>query len=200
MSTKSGVPAAAAADPPIEAIPLSEPAPTVTRYQQLAEEFMAALNEVTSIIPKLEAAHVSTSNFVRSHQSVPIEFLATAVAGVERNVELQNLNKLDLVIGRDTLQFLEAFKPVLDVVTAFGRDLQFTMNSRKASLAADALQVYYIAKGLVRDPGSAPLAAVVANLKRDLNRPGRPKVSPAAKKAALAAANAQSAPQEVKVS
>src|SRR5437763_747783 len=60
--------------------------------------------------------------------------------------------------------------------------LKFTMSSRKATLAADALQIYSIIKGLARDPGSAGIASFVANLKRDLGRRGRPKGSVAAAK------------------
>jgi len=197
MSTKSGTPAVPPAQTAVE-LPIPVPDPTatvtVTHYQQLAAEFMAALDEIATIIPKLEAAHFTTANFVRSHQNVPIEFLATAVAAVEQTPELQGVKKLDLFAARDTLQFIDAFRPVVDKFTAFAKSLQFTMSSRKASLAADALQIYYIAKGVARDPNSAGLASLIANMKRDLGRRGRPKVSTAAKKAAVAAAAAATAP------
>ena len=51
------------------------PTPTVTHYQQVAAEFMSALDEISQIIPKLEAIHVSTANLVRSRLNVPNEFL-----------------------------------------------------------------------------------------------------------------------------
>lgn len=130
--------------------------------------------ETPQIIPKLEAAHISTANFVRSHLYVPIEFLATATAAGEQTAELQGVKKLDVDSARDTLQFIHAFRPVLDKVSAFAKNLQFTLNSRKASLASEALQIYDIAKGLARDPNSAPVASLVANMKRDLGRRGRP--------------------------
>ncbi len=138
------------------------PSPTITHYQQLATEFMAALDEIAQIIPKLEAAHISTANFVRSHLNVPIEFLATATAAVEQTAELQGVKKLDVASARDTLQFIDAFRPVLDKVSAFAKNLQFTLNSRKASLASEALQIYDIAKGLARDPNSATVVSLVA--------------------------------------
>lgn len=162
--------------------------PTVTHYQQLAAEFTAALEEIAALIPKLEAHHVSTDKFVRSHQNVPIEFLATVIAAVEQTPELQGVKKLDVLEGRDTLQFIEAFRPVLDRVAAFARNLQYTMASRKASLAADSLQIYNIAKGIARDPNSAAVASLVANMKRDLGRRGRPKLSTLARKQAATAA------------
>lgn len=107
-----------------ETTPLEVPAtPTVTHYQQLAAEFSAALDGIVAVIPKLEPAHVSTVNFVRSHVNVPIEFLATAVAGVEQSAELQAVKKLDVSTARDTLQFIEAFRPIVDRVNAFVKDL-----------------------------------------------------------------------------
>lgn len=154
--------------------------PTVTHYQQLADEFSKALDDIAAIIPKLEAQHPATANFVRSHLNVPTEFLATAIAAVEQTPELQGVNKLDVTAARDTLQFIEAFRPVQDKVTAFANSLKFTMASRKASLAADSLQIYSIAKGIARDPGAAAVASLVSNLKRDLGRRGRAKGSAAA--------------------
>src|SRR5205085_9912093 len=158
--------------------------PTVTHYQQLADDFSKALDEIAAIIPKLEAQHPATANFVRSHLNVPTEFLATAIAAVEQTPALQGVEKLDVTAARDTLQFIEAFRPVQDKVTAFANSLKFTMASRKASLAADALQIYSIAKGVARDPGAASVASLVSNLKRDLGRRGRPKSSAAAPKPA----------------
>ncbi len=49
-------------------------------------------------------------------------------------------------------------------MTSFANSLKFTMASRKATLAADALQVYSIAKGIARDPGAAAVASLVSNL------------------------------------
>lgn len=188
MTTKPATPAANAATTADGTTPEATPSatPTITFYQQLADEFMKELDDIAPIIPQLEASHISTANFVRSHLNVPNEFLATAIAAVEQTPALQAVNKLDVLAGRDTLQFIEAFRPVLDKVSAFTNALKFTIASRKASLAADSLQIYDIAKGLARDPGSAAIASVVANMKRDLGKRGRPKVAAALRKAASA--------------
>ncbi len=166
----------ASADAPLDGttpeVPLT---PTITHYQQLADAFMKDLDDIASVIPQLEASHISTATFVRTHLNIPNQFLATAIAAVEQTPALQGVNKLDVLAARDTLQFIEAFRPVLDKVSAFANSLRFTMNSRKASLALDALQIYDIAKGVARDPGSAAVASLVANMKRDLGRAGRRK-------------------------
>jgi hypothetical protein len=92
------------------------------------------------------------------------------------------VKKLDVAAARDTLQFIDAFRPVLDKVLAFAKNLQYTLNSRKATLAVDSLQIYDIAKGLARDRRSATVEALVANMKRDLGKRGPVKRGPALKK------------------
>lgn len=163
--------------------PPDTPTPTITHYQQIAAEFMAALDEIAQIIPKLAAAHVSTANLVRSRLNVPNQFLATVTAAVVQVPELQAMQKLDVNEALDTLQFLEAFRPVRDKVDAFATNLKYTMDSRKADLATKALLTYDVAKGLARDPNSATIAALVANMKRDLGRRGRPKTPLAVRRA-----------------
>ena len=182
MATTTG---AAAVEPP-EGTPTT-PTPTVTHYQQLADAFMRDLDEISSSIPKLEAEHITTASFVKTHQNVPNQFLATVISAVEQTVELQGVRKLDPVAARDTLQFIEAFRPVFDKVTAFARNLQFTLKSRKATLVLDSLQIYHIAKGIARDANSAALASLVDNMQRDLGRRGRNKVPPAVRKAIASA-------------
>jgi len=191
--------ATAAAEPPDGTPtppPDQPPTPTITYYQQLAAQFMAALDEIAEIIPKLEGTNVVTAEFVRSYQNVPIEFLATTTSAVEQSPEFQSLKKLDVIMARDRLQFIEAFRPVLDKVSAFTKNLQFTLNSRKALLGFESLQVYDIAKAFARDRKDKTVAALVAVMRRDLNRAGRPRKSQAkAKKAAQASDTGAPAPR-----
>jgi hypothetical protein len=208
MSTQSTNPTATAV-PAEGTTPEVIITPTLTRAQELADQFMAELDRIAGIIPKLEVAHISTAGFVRAHQSVPIPFLVSSVAAVEQTPELQGLNKLKLPETREALQFIEAFRPVVDKMHAFARNLLFTMNSRKALVASEALHIYNIAKRISGDASSAALATHVENMKRDLGRPGRPRVprevrkaareaGEAAKKATLAAAKNPAAVKSTK--
>jgi hypothetical protein len=164
------------------------PTPTVTYYQQLAEHFSKALDEIAALIPQMEGERPATADFIRSHQNIPIVFLGTAIAAVEQVPELQDVRKLDVARARDTLQFIEAFRPMLDKFTRIEKSLAFTLGSRKANLAADALQIYAIAKGVARDPDASTAASIVQNLKRDLGRASALGAAAAAKRKALAAA------------
>jgi hypothetical protein len=161
---------------PSEASPPETPVtPTVTYYQQLANDFMKSLDTIAAVIPKLEASHVSTTSFVRSHANIPTQFIATSIAVVEQTPVLQRLAKFDVDGARNALQFLDAFHAVCDKVMAFEKSLKYTLASTKAVVAKDSLRNYSILKTLAKDPGSADLGSHVANLKRDLGKRGRPR-------------------------
>ncbi|HYI08452.1 MAG TPA: hypothetical protein VEK57_05240 [Thermoanaerobaculia bacterium] len=186
-STNSGTEVVNPAAEPASLEPLT---PTITHYQQLAANFSAALDEIAADLPKLEDEHVSTVNFVRSHLNVPLAFIATVIAVVEQTPALQGVGMLDVTEARDTLQLIEAFRPMLDKVTAFEKTVELTVNSRLASLGNGALQMYYLVKGLARDPKNAAARALASKLKRELNRPGRPSVTTTARKRNASAAEA----------
>jgi hypothetical protein len=171
MSTKDNITSAQAANGGAAIVTVEPPVtPTVTHYQQLASAVMVAIDDLATIMPPLEQRHFSTADFARTHVNISNDFLATVISAVEQTPDLQMVNKLDVTLGRDTLQFLEAFRPVFDKVTAFRKNLGFTMMARKADLVASTLQIYDIAKGMSRDANSAALSSHVENMKRDLGR------------------------------
>jgi hypothetical protein len=190
MSTKSissrpERPEAAAEDPGgAVIIPETEPpSPTLTHYQRLANEFEAALENIIKVIPKLEQPHPTTAQFVRTHRNIPIPFISTAVAGMDRHAELRPIGR-NPEQSRDTLQLDEAFRPIVDRVSHFLQNLEFTLDSRMAILGADALQAYCLAKAFGRDPGGAHMLQLAEDLKRALGQRGPKKDL---KKAALKA-------------
>lgn len=168
---------------------------TVTQYQQLAERLLAGLAELAAIAPSLDPDDAANVEFTRRHLNVPVPFLATAVFAVERNPELQAAQKLNVPFGRDTLQFLDAYRPVLDAARVFLDRLTLAYQTRQAALTIQALHVYDIAKSVDRDARSPELSAAVENMKRDLGRKGARRVVPvevrqAAKEAAARASAA----------
>lgn len=149
--------------------------PSLTAHQLLAAEIMRDLDAIAARIPYLESPHPSKAAFVRSHGNVPIPFLRTATATVEQTPELERVTKLTPELGHDTLQFVDAFRAVIDHFFAIGRRLKFTVASRRAHLAFLSLQIYTITQGLARDGRNPGIAAHVANLRRDLGPRGRPR-------------------------
>jgi hypothetical protein len=155
--------------------PSTIPTPTPTHYEQVAAQVLSALAELAKLFPTLEGEHPLTATFVRTHQNVPLEFIQTVTFAVASTPALQGVNKFDVAQGRDVVQFVQAFRPVYDELTRLARTLKFTMDARRASMAADSLQIYNIAKGIARDPNSTDVVSHVENMKRDLGRKKRPK-------------------------
>lgn len=146
---------------------------TVTYHQDLAAEVIRALDEIERNLPVPTPSRATPPNFVRSHVNIPFDFLGSAIAAVDATPDLQVIHRLDVEHARETLQFIEAFRPVADRVDALQQVLRSALSSSKASLAADALQIYAIAKGFARDLQGTDSAVHVENMRRDLGRTGR---------------------------
>lgn len=147
----------------------------LTASDELAARFGAALNVAISLIPQWEPRHNETKAFVRKYTPFSNDVITSTIAAVEANPELANTKKFDVAQARAALQFLNAFRPIIDQVDELRTNLRFTYFSIKARVMADALQTYAIANGIGRDPSSAGVAAHAANIKRDLKRPGTKK-------------------------
>jgi hypothetical protein len=163
--------------------PVDPDTPTQTYYQQLVGEFMVAFDQMLVIIPKLEAAAAASAKSVRANLGVPDAFCATAITAVEQLPELAAVKTAHAEQWRNRLQFLEAFRPLDDKVTSFGRLLKHALRAVKSSLATELLQMYRIAQGHASDGRSPAVEAHVAAMKRDLARKSATKAERDARKA-----------------
>ena len=167
--------------PPVEPGSDAPATLTVTYYRQLAAYVSTVIDEVSVIIPGLLGPVVPRGRSATAYLNVPMKFLGTTIHSVEQNVELQVIRKLDVHRGRDTLQLIEAFRPMRDKIRAFDRNLGHALNSRQSELALEALNTYAAAQSLARDESSSSLTAATDNMKRDLGRrgPKKKKTAPA---------------------
>jgi hypothetical protein len=144
--------------PQVPADPVPAQTPTITHYQQIAANLAKAIDDMLALIPSFVEAHPDTTQFVRTHQNVPLTFIATAVAAVEANPELKG-GTFDATEARDTLQFIDAFRPMADRLSAAAKNLTFSINSRKANAGSGALEVYAIAKRVALNPLSTTVSS-----------------------------------------
>lgn len=107
--------------------------------------------------------------------NVPVPFLSTAIGVTEDTPGIAATGPLAPAEGRDTLQYMDAFRQVDNKLGALKSHVRFTLMSRKAVLASQALQVYSRARNIARDQSDARMASHVENLKRDLGKRGRPR-------------------------
>ena len=159
--------------PPVDPSSGAPPTLTVTYYQQLVAHFFSVLDEITAALPRPDSTQqVRTPGFIRTHLNIPLVFLGSSLDAVEQLPELQAVNKVDPLEGRDTLQLIEAFRPLRNRVAAFELYLDNVLDARQVTLAVGALDTYDLVKSLARDKTNAPVAAANATLKRDLGRSG----------------------------
>ena len=142
----------------------------LTGSDEVAAQFIAALNTAIALIPAFEPKHAETLKFVKRYVSFGDDLITSAISAVENNAELAATKKFDVERARATYQFLTAFRPAIDIVDTLDANLKFTWQSRKAEVIADALRLFAAAKGLGHDPASADVAAHAENMKRDLKR------------------------------
>ena len=161
--------------------PAAPPTPTITYYQQLADNAVKAIDALAAAMPPLEASHPLTADFVRSHRNIPPSSIAEAVAIVEQHPELLATNKLPPTQSRDDLQFAEAFGPVGQKLIGTGEIVMFTVNAKLAGLTASGQQIRSVAEALSRDPGSSHLIPAASRLKKIFGkrRGSRKKPAPA---------------------
>jgi hypothetical protein len=136
--------------------PLESPSPTVTAAERLASEIAEAIDAIAARIPQLEAPHPSTATGVRGARTVSREFIVSMIAAVEAMPELQSVHTFDPEEARATLQFIDAFRPIADRLAALLASVNYTVASRRAKVASAAMTTYAVARGLARDPESAP--------------------------------------------
>lgn len=147
--------------------------PRKTELELFRDEIMADLDAVAAKVEKFERWQFEPEEFVRAYINVPKVFLVSMVALVEQKGELAAMQKLDPAEGRETLEYAAAFAAVADRFEAIGKRLRRNMRSRLARLAAQAMQMYAIVKGLARYDQQLEFRATL--LARDLGPRGRPR-------------------------
>ena len=141
--------------------------PTLTRFQQLAGQLKTAIGAVMAEIPQFEAGHNGKARSISAHQTVPPEFIGTVAASIDP--QQIGANVFDPADAQNVLQFVEAFRPLVDEAVALASGLDAAVKSQYARVAAGALDAYAIEKRLART-GDASLKLRVQNMRRDLGR------------------------------
>ena len=61
--------------------PVTSATPTLTHYEEIAQDLSKAIDAMLALIPSFVEPHPTTKPFVDSHQSVSNDFIATTIAG-----------------------------------------------------------------------------------------------------------------------
>jgi hypothetical protein len=102
-------------------------AATLTEQERIAQQ-----------VARLSMPHPSTARGVRTGRMVRREQIAELIALVEQFEVLHRLGTFDVAEARETLQFIGAFRPIADQFDGLLSAVNYTMEARKARVAAAA--------------------------------------------------------------
>jgi hypothetical protein len=154
----------------VEEPPVSFPPPTF--YAELAANLVNALDQFLAAMPPLDALTVS-EKFIKRKRRVPAPFVADAVSAILTDSELQNVRTLNAAQAVDDQLCLEAFRPLVRRVKGADKALRLMVQAREARAAANAQQIYAVAKAFTSDREATSLGVHVGNMKRSLRGTAR---------------------------
>ena len=150
--------------------PVDPEVPTLTYYQQLAAEIMAVFEQLNALIPKIEEFEAVDGKAYRTNLGVPDAFCVTAISAVEQLPELDGAKTFPTEHHRNRLQFVEAFRPVVQKGMATMKRAERALRAAKSLVATDCLKVYRVVKSYASDRKNSLAEAHAAALKHDLNK------------------------------
>jgi hypothetical protein len=133
--------------------PTTAPDLTVTKYQQLADDFLKSLATLSA--PSTVEAFIGRT---RRDTRVSRGFLEAGIAAAAEVPELQAVTRFDVDAAREALQFIDAWTPVLPSVIAFGRRLHIALAARKSPLVTQVRSAYAVANGIAKGNPDASVA------------------------------------------
>jgi hypothetical protein len=146
----------------------NNPGATVTHYQETADQVKKFIESARATMPTVD---VPADLTLDSPQKIlRDEFIATAVGMYDGSSDLQKFPVIDLTDARDTLQYMDAYRPVILLLENQIRHLKMQFKVRKQRAAENALLVYQLAKTVSRATPGVDLDAHLGTMKRQLSR------------------------------
>jgi hypothetical protein len=145
------------------------PGATVTHYKEKADEMKKLIDQLREVIPAIAVPDDMTLD--RRGAAVKDSFIATAVGMYDGIPDVQSVPAIDLTDARDTLQYMEAFRPMLLLLESqVVRYLKMQFKVRKLRATENALLVYQLAKMVSRATPDVDLAPHIGSLKSQLGK------------------------------
>jgi len=160
-----------------EILSADAPAPpstiTITHYQEVGASVLKLIEAVRSAIPVVEVPLDAKLPLGSGRSGL----IATSVSVFESSPELQGLG-FNVEEARDTLQYVDAFQPVLNQLRTLARHLEVQIRFRKGRSMEEALKLYVVATGVSRGALGVDLPSHVGNLRQQVTQANRKKKAP----------------------
>ena len=127
---------------------------------------------------------------LRSAASVPPEFIELTNIAVANEQSLVRGGAVTPAEVRDSLAYADAFDPFADELEALVQFVRHTVTAARNKAGVAALTTYALAKQLAKQPETAHLAPLAADMRRALRRGRKKSPEAAARRAAKAAEKA----------
>jgi hypothetical protein len=142
--------------------------PVFTTYEKIVAGIITSVDEEVAQLPGYNEDLSDLPQNLR--RLVTMKFVDLTVNAIDASSELQGANQLDVKECRDTLQYSQAVKVLIDHFRGVTRRLELLSRSRDARAGRSALSVYHIAKRIASEPNNTHLVMHVDNLKTELQR------------------------------
>jgi len=144
------------------------PGATVTHYREKADEVRKLIEAVRAAIPSIDVpVEMTLSSPVPSLKD---SFIATASGMYDGSSDLQTFPAINVNGAEDTLQYMDAFRPVILLLENQIRHIKLQFRARKKAASENALRVYDVAKAVQRVTPGTDLDAHIGSLKAQLGR------------------------------
>ena len=166
--------------------------PVFTAYEKIVAEIITSVDEGVAQLP---GYNDDLSDLPKSlRRLVTMKFLDLTVNALDASSELQGVNQLDIMECRDTLQYSQAVKVLIDHFRSVTRRLELLSRSRDARAGRRALRIYHIAKRIASEPNNTHLVMHVEHLKAEMQRSRLKRRAKAGTRAAASADDVPSTP------
>jgi hypothetical protein len=160
-------------------------------HTESAQIFVGEIRDIRGRLPRLVIpSSKNDAARLRTAASVPPEFIELTNLAVANENSLVRGGAASPAEVRDSLDYADAFDPVADELEALAQFVRFSVTAARHKAGSAALTTYALAKRLAKQPETAHLAPLVADMARALGRGRKPTQEEVAQKAAKAAEKA----------
>lgn len=156
-----------------------------------AQERVQELRRMQELIPRFVIpASPRDAKRLHSAASVPPEFVELSAVAMTHQNALVRGESIPPVEIRDLMSYAEAYGPLADELEALAQFIRHSITAARNAAGSEALTTYALAQRLAKQPKTAGLAPLVADMRRALGRGRKSSPEVVAKQTAAAAAKA----------
>ena len=142
--------------------------PVPSPYAEAAKVLLDKIRSLRDDIPRFTAPGEGEVRILGARARVTDELLESASVAVERSPRLETAAGTDGPTLRDSYAFIIAFTPVIKELLAMAKAVAHTIRLERMRAGASALDIYAIARRLVKHEDGVELLPFVEDMRKSL--------------------------------